>query len=287
MQSREVITLDVEGSSIRLLTAKNGAVEKFELDDLSPGQVKDGLIMDPAGVGVVINGLFAKAGVPKQRVITCMTGLRAIPRRLTLPKLPNNVLEGAIRREARREMPLSPDELYLSWQILEDKGTNLDIYLLGVPRDLLDSQIQALRAAGIKPQVMDLKPFALIRAVNEKDVAIGDLETDSLDVMIVVNDVPQIMRTIALGEEDTLDKAQRLAEELRRTIKFHNDNQQDLALPDDAPVVLTGSLTNDPTLFNIVQSQMEHPVKVPEPPLRIPPGFPVATFMVNIGLALK
>ncbi|MSP13120.1 MAG: hypothetical protein EXR62_09195 [Chloroflexi bacterium] len=287
MQSREVITLNFEGSSIRLLTAKNGAVEKFELDTLSPGQVKDGMIMDPVGVGVVINTLFAKVGISKQRVVTCMTGLRAIPRRLTLPKLPANVMEGAIRREARREMPLSPDELYLSWQILEDTGSNLDIYLLGVPRDLLDSQVQALRAAGIKPEVMDLKPFALIRAVNMKDVAIGDLESDSLDVMVVVNDIPHIMRTIALGEEDTLDKAQRLAEELRRTIKFHNDNQPDLALPADAPVVLTGSLITDTTLFNIVQSQLDHPVMLPESPLSTPPGFPSATYMVNIGLALK
>ncbi len=287
MLSREVTTLNIEGSSIRLLTAKGNSVQRWAETPLEPGLVRDGLILDPRGVGTGIDGLFASRGVPKQRVMTCLTGLRAIPREITLPRIPTGQIEGAVRREARREMPLPLDDLYLSWQVLDQQGGQTRVYVLGVPRDLLDAQVEAIRAAGIKPHVMDLKPLALIRAVNEKEAIIADLEQHSLDVIIVVDDVPAIMRTIALGVESNEDKVRRLVEELRRTVKFHDDSHRERPLDPNTPIYLTGGLMTDTSVVEAIKVMSTRPVMIPTPPLTCPPDMPVPTFMVNIGLALK
>jgi Tfp pilus assembly PilM family ATPase len=184
-------------------------------------------------------------------------------------------------------MPLSLDDLYLSWQVIGEDGGQLRVYLLAVPRDLLDAQVLAIQAAGVRPHLMDLKPLALIRAVNQKDAIIADLEPDSLDVIIVVDDIPSIMRTIALSGDGVQEKVNRLAEELRRTIKFHNDSQKDKRLDPSTPVYVTGSLMGEAKVVEDIALLVERPVQRPNPPLECPPGMPVGKFMVNIGLALK
>jgi len=69
-------------------------------------------------------------------------------------------MEETISREARKEMPISPETLYLSWQSVPADDSLQRIYVLGVPRDLVDAHVEALQAARLVPYVMDLKPLA-------------------------------------------------------------------------------------------------------------------------------
>ena len=288
LRAREITTLNIEGSSIRLLTVKDKAVQKWGDMPLEPGLIKEGLILNPPGVGLVIRNLFASQNAPKKDVIISLTGLRAIPRFLTMPKMSPHLLEEAIMREARREMPLPLEDLYLSWQVIGEVGNQQHIYLLGVPRDLLDAEVQALAAAGIQPSVMDLKPLALARAVNREQAVVADLELDSLDVIVVADYVPVIMRTFSLEEGLGLEeKIERLADELTRTIKFYNDSHPESPFSPATTVCLTGALMGDRAPRNSFTRRVDYPVEVPDPPLEYSPDLPLAQYVVNMGLALK
>lgn len=288
LRAKEIATLNIEGSSVRLLTVKDKTVQKWGDMPLEPGLIKEGLILDPRGMGLVIKNLFASQNAPKKDVIVSLTGLRAIPRFLTMPKISPHLLEEPIMREARREMPLALEDLYLFWQVIGEVGNQQRIYLLGVPRDLLDAQVQALAAAGIQPSVMDLKPLALVRAVNREQVIIADLEPDSLDVIVVVDSVPVIMRTFSLEEGLGLkEKIERLADELTRTVKFYNDSHPEKPFSPATTVYLTGALMGDRAARNSFTKRVEYPVEVPNPPLEYTPDLPLAQYMVNMGLALK
>lgn len=288
LRAREITTLNIEGSSIRLLTVKDKAVQKWGDMPLEPGLIKEGLILNPPGVGLVIRNLFASQNAPKKDVIISLTGLRAIPRFLTMPKMSPHLLEEAIMREARREMPLPLEDLYLSWQVIGEVGNQQHIYLLGVPRDLLDAEVQALAAAGIQPSVMDLKPLALARAVNREQAVVADLELDSLDVIVVADYVPVIMRTFSLEEGLGLEeKIERLADELTRTVKFYNDSHPESPFSPATTVYLTGALMGDRAPRNSFTRRVDYPVEVPDPPLEYSPDLPLAQYVVNMGLALK
>ena len=130
-------------------------------------------------------------------------------------------------------MPLSMDELYLSWQTITAGGEAQQVLIVGVPRDVIDAEMQALRAAGINPRTLDLKTIALARAVNKEQALILNIEPSSFDIIIVVNGIPEVMRTIA-WQQDSLtgeDRVQRLAMNLELTVGFYNSHHSDTPLP--------------------------------------------------------
>src|SRR4030042_5562979 len=136
------VTLNITARSVRLLSVKGKQVEKWGSAPLAPGLVKDGFILQPKAVGAIISGLFKSTQAPKQRVITSLTGLSFTYRILSLPRTKPALLEEAIQRSARREIPLPLEELYLSWQAINGKHDELDFFVLGVPRNPIDAVIQ-------------------------------------------------------------------------------------------------------------------------------------------------
>lgn len=289
MFDRQVTTLNIEEHEIRLLVVGRGKVGKWASAPLTPGLISEGLVRDPAAVGSAIGELFASQRVSKRKVVTSVTGLRSISRVVTIPQVKPNLLESVVLREAKREMPISLDEIYLSWKVLGGRGNKQRVYILGVPQEVIDGHVEALREAGMKPRAMDLKPLALVRAVNRKNAIITNLEDGTLDIIIVIEDVPVIVRTIALGKESPAPekKHDRLAEELSRTIKFYNDSHREAGLHPDICVYPSGALADEPDVRETLQATTEHPVVALQPPLECPDDLPVGRFLVNMGLALK
>lgn len=274
---------------MRFILAKGKRVRDWGSVSIAPGLVKDGFITDPAKVSSAINTLFLEKKMPKSGVIASLTGLRSVPRMFSLPKIRSALLEEAIRNESEREMPVPLEELYLSWQLLGAKDSEHQFYVLGVPRNLLDTEVQTLAQAGIKPHIMDLKPLALARAVNREEALIIDLEPENFDLVVVVGGIPVIMRTVILRGEGMTpeDRTRQLTDELSRTVEFYNSSHPDHTLGSRTPAFLTGLLANDTTACELVKAAIDNPIEALAPPLECPPELPVAQYAVNIGLALR
>jgi len=218
-----------------------------------------------------------------------LTGQRCVPRIIDFPQMNLRLLKEAVPREMKREMPVPMEEMHLSWQIIRRDNGHLRVFALGVPRDVLGLQMEAIRLAGAKLQSMDVKPLALVRAVGRGEALIADLEPGSLDIIVVRGGIPATIRTVSLQREidTTEDKARRLGEELARAVKFYNDTHPEEPLQPSTPAYLTGSLAEAAASSGVVEASVGHPVEPLAPPLQCPADLPLATFMVNIGLALK
>ncbi|MGC9359154.1 MAG: type IV pilus biogenesis protein PilM [Anaerolineae bacterium] len=286
---RDVTTLAIEATDVRFLVSERGRVASWGSVELPEGLVTNGLVTNPVEMGTILDELFATQQLNRRRVVTALTGLCSIPRVFNLPKLQASLMAETIAREARKEMPLSLDDLYLSWDTLESRGEMQRIYLLGVPRDLMDAQVQALEAASIPPYVMDLKPLALIRAVAEPDAIVVNLEHASLDVILVRAYHPAIMRTFSLGGDNLSNEARldRLVNELVQTTQFYNDSHPNAMIPEGTPLYMTGSLLVGRDAREYVAVSVAYPVAANESPLQAPRDLPVAEYMTNLGLAQK
>jgi type IV pilus assembly protein PilM len=289
--SKETVTVNIEERNLRLLTAMGGQVQKWKEVPLDPGLVENGLIRDPGQVGSALEALFREQEAPKKGVITSLTviGLGSTSQIFDLPKMKPNLLEGAIINEAKRAMPVPVEELYLSHQVISESGDRQQVYVLGVPRDIVEAHISAFQMAGIQLKAMDLKPLALVRAVNQRNAVIADLENENFHVMVVRDAIPDITRSAVLHREafDLQQKARRLVEEVIRTIDFYNHSHPDRPLESSVPVFLTGGLTATPSVNKTIEAEMGYTVETPKPPLAYPEALPIHEFMVNIGLALK
>ncbi len=289
--SEETVTVNIEERSLRLLTAKGGKVQKWGQVPLNPGLVENGLIRDPAQVGLALEMLFGEHKAPKKDVVTSLTviGLGSTSQVLDLPRMKPNLLADAVSREARRVMPVPVEELYLSYQVIGERGDMQQVYVLGAPRDLVDAHVSAFQMVGVQLKAIDLKPLALVRAVNQRNAVIADLENESFHVVVVADAVPDITRSAVLHREglDPQQKARRLVEEVIRTIDFYNHSHPDKLLESTVPVILTGELTGIPSVYETIQAEMGYTIETPKPPLECPETLPLPQFMVNIGLALK
>ena len=69
------ITLNISNSSIRILSLKGRRIIKWGSLALTAGLVQDGLISQPEAVGEAIDALFKSTKLPKEKVITGLSGL--------------------------------------------------------------------------------------------------------------------------------------------------------------------------------------------------------------------
>ena len=190
MLGRKIVTLDFDGRDIRLLVVRGKRPLRWSTVSVSPELMNQGVIQESERMGAGLARFLSVHKASRRRVVTSVTGHRSVSRLLALPEINPDLLDDAIRRKAKQEMPLPLDETYLSWDVVRQEGDQILVYALAVPRLVIDRQVETLRAAKIKPGVMDLKPLALIRAVDQSNAVIVNLEEQGIGVIIVVGGVP-------------------------------------------------------------------------------------------------
>jgi type IV pilus assembly protein PilM len=288
--AKKVTTLFIRDTGINLLVMKGGQVEKWASLPLEPGLVSQGLIVDEAQVADKVKQIFKETGAQTKKVITALSGHDSLYRILTMPELPDAVLPEAVRREAKRTIPTPLDEVYFSYQRLTTltKGESR-IFLVTFPRNLVDALIRTLHQAGIKPRILDLAPLALCRIPDEPRAVIVNARLDHLDVMVIADRLPQVIRRLSLpGEAESLEERLPLiAEEFNRTIAFYNSSHMENPLDSTVPVFVSGDLAEKPEAWQAVVSQAGYSVSPMPSPVELPEGFNPNEFMVNIGLAFK
>jgi Tfp pilus assembly PilM family ATPase len=287
--NRTYVTLNINANDIRAFSMKGGRVKKWGSTPLAPGLVRDGLILQPNAVAEAIHLLFETMKIPKKRVIVGVTGLSFTYRILSLPKMAPELLDEAIQRAAKREMSLPVEELYLSWHDYGERDGGRDFFVLGVPRNLVTAVVETLTAAGIKPYIMDLKPLALARAPVKNDAIVVSMEPECFDIVLSVNGTTEVMHAVTPKSEGATinDHVKQLTDELSRTVKYYNSNHSESPLSTDTPLLLTGQLSADSAVGELIQAEMEYPVKPLVPPLNFKPELPVALYAANMGLALR
>jgi Tfp pilus assembly PilM family ATPase len=283
------VTLNISNRSLRILSVKGRRVNKWGSAALSAGMVRDGLILQPEAVGEAIDALFKSTKVPKEKVITSLSGLAFTYRFLNLPRMKPAFLEEAIRRAAKKEISLPLDELYLSWQPVPGQEDEPTFFVLGVSRHLIDTMIRTLMVAGVEPYLMDLQPLALARAANRGDAIVANLEPECYDIVIIANGLPAVIHTISpRGEGATLeDNIQRLADELIKTVAFYQSHHPENHLSPATPLLLSGELAAEVTTHGLLQTEIEYPVEPLIPTLEFPADLPVASYATSMGLAMK
>ncbi len=283
-----LVTLNIETDSVRVVVCQGRRVRRWGTVPLESGLVREGLLTQPEAVGQAVKHLLSSLRVSGDRLVAGLSGFHAVPRVFTLPRIPRKLLEKAVIQEAKVAMPFSLDEAYLSWQTFAPTNGYQQVFALGIPRELLDAEVKALSQAGVRLRSMGLKPLALARAVNKKDAIIVNIEPDSLDITLVLQTVPQVIRSLPLKGNGQGQKVstEQVAEEVERTLKFYESGHQDTPLETRLPLVLTGQLSQDESLAQALTERLDRPVEAFAPPIRYPSHFPLAYYAVNIGLAL-
>ncbi len=239
-----MVTIDIEDTSIRIMTVTGRRVQTAASLPLEPGLVHDGIVINPVTVGHRIGELMAAQGISEKRAVVSISGIHSIYRVVNIPKLPQKLMNEAAQREMERLMPVSLDELYTSWQAISMSDIETAICLVGMPRNTVDAMLDTLRQAGLQAEAMDVRPLALARVVDERDALIVNAQPTGFDIVVMVAGIPELLRSLPFPADTASpdEKIDEVKEELERTVAFYNSNHKGSEINNSMAVFVSGEL---------------------------------------------
>jgi type IV pilus assembly protein PilM len=288
--AKKITALFIRDDSVNALVVDGPRVEKWASAPLEAGLVTQGLIADEEKVALAIRDLFKQNGLRGGKVVTGIAGAGSLYRIITLPEMPDALLGEAVRREARRVLPISLDEVNLSYQAVPAavKGER-KLFLATYPKNTTEAMIRTVRRAGLDPYLMDLAPLALARVPDEARSIVVSVRANQADIIVVEDRLPQLIRVLSLPSEASslAEKLSGVAEELTRTVIFYNSSHGEKPLNQSVPLFVCGELADDPATWPQLAGRLNFNVALLPTPLEHAEDFPANEFMVNMGLALK
>ncbi|MBI4310450.1 MAG: hypothetical protein HY681_01605 [Chloroflexi bacterium] len=291
-----LLTISLEGTSLRVLAFRGGKAVAWIVLPFNPLFIRNGFVANPEALATVVRNALNSKGLLQKgflarlrpwRVAAAFPSFQSASRVIAVPQAKGVNPAGVIDREARRWMNFTPEDHYLFWQEVSRSGAQRQYFALSVPKTPLQTFINTLRLAGLSPSKIVLKPQALASLVTHERAVLANVENNSIDIAIVVNGVPMVMRSVFLGNEllNSETAAPRLTEELNRTITYHNDTNRDAPIPEQAPIYLSGALASDRDVMEAVERDAGLKCLTARLPVDLPPDYPVHQLVVNAALA--
>ena len=287
--AQKVVTLYIDDTSIRLLVTSGKRIKKWADVALDPGMVKNAVVLKQEEVAAKIKQLFKVRKIGSKKVTPGISGLHCLTRPIILPQMPKDMLEEAVRREANRVLPVSSEQLYLQWQSIPAPEGKLQVFLVAIPRTAADALFNTLRLAGLKSDLMDLKPMLLARMVNDTMAVIVDVQPNEFDIVIMGVGIPQPIRTVPFSNEALSwpEKISQIKDDVSRTIEFYNTNNPETPLAATLPVLTSGELAGEAEQCQALSDGLSRPVLPLSPPFESPDGLDPNLYTANMGLVLK
>jgi len=288
---RRGMAFTIESMTLRMLIFSGKKIESWYSVPLSGNMAREGLIVTPEAVGSVMAEAIQENAIPKGGVITAVPSMGSATQTINLPGVKKGNIKEMVSREIRRSMPGSQDVDFVYWQMLPENGgqKQQQVYVLAVPKSNVVGVVDACRAGGVTLKGIELKPFALARAVDCKDGIIVHSEVDGIEVVIVERSFPALFRSIPVKDASPSPEmaCQNLLRELPFTIDYYNRSYPDAQLGPEVAVYVSGELALDPKLAIDLTETTGREVIGVEPNVECPPNFPLAQFLTNVGLMMR
>jgi len=170
--------LDLSDVSLKIVQFKENAgkffISSFVKHNIPDGLVKEGVVEKENELSSIFKKAFIKpSGLPfKGREVICsLPEEKVFIRVIQLPKMKKEELSNAIKWEAEAHIPLSIDEVYLGWQIIDTSKDidHFDILIAATPKYIIDKYLSFLRKVNLIPIAFEPESLSVVRSLMKKD----------------------------------------------------------------------------------------------------------------------
>ena len=161
------VALDIGSSSIKLVEAA-GEKAGYRLVNvgilpLPPTAVQNNMVAEKDVVVKTIQSLIQANGVKSTQVVSAVPGRAVIIKKVQLPAQEQAELEANVEFEATNVIPESLENVNLDYQVLNyvDDGSRMEVLLVAVKKEIINSYTQVIQEAGLTPAIMDVDYFAM------------------------------------------------------------------------------------------------------------------------------
>jgi type IV pilus assembly protein PilM len=283
---RGSVGLDLDGAFVAAVQAQDGRISRAASMELPSGVITDGEVADVERLTESLKTFFKENDLPT-RVRLGVSNQQIVVRHLELPQIEEEAeLAAAVRFQAAEAIAMPLDEAVLDYQVVgqatsAEGSPRLRVVVVAARQAMIERFVDGVRAAGLKPEGIDLNAFALVRALAKPagqlapaaEGEFGGLSDQLACVYCHLGGVTNL--AVAVGSNclftrplstDWTDQgdhvASALAEEIRLSIDFY------MAQPDARPVgevQLSGPGSTHEGLAEQLSGLIHLPVAVADP----------------------
>ena len=192
-----MLAIDVGARSIKLVKLHKMR-SGYRLDNygvtLTPkDSVVNGEILDPQAVAVALMKVLKESGIKERRAIVAVTDQKLIIREISVPLMEEKELLSGIKWEAPKYVPYNLEESIIDAKKIEefeekDGNKMMRVLLVVTPKNTVYQYIEVLKRVKIIPRVVDVVPWANIRAFDSylSDKKEGDGEESVIDIILSI-----------------------------------------------------------------------------------------------------
>jgi type IV pilus assembly protein PilM len=168
---KPLVGLEIDPGAVRAASVGSGlAIKEHAERVLEPGIVRDGEVADVEALAAVLRDLFADAKFDK-RVRVGLASQRVLVRPMDLPPIEDaGELDVAVRFHAEDALPMALEGTVLDYVPLgivdTPDGPRTRVILVAARKEMVGRLLAAVRAAGLRPEGIDLAAFGMVRALS-------------------------------------------------------------------------------------------------------------------------
>ena len=230
--AKTIVGLEITEEGVRaaeVTTGRGARVVAFGSVPLPPGAAKDSEVFDADAVVIALRQLWSRAGIKGRNVVLGIGSRRILVRDYTTQALRPDLLAQALPFQVQDLLPVPAEQAVLDFYPTSQEGDQVSGLLVAAVAETVDELVTAVSKAKLTVDVVDLAPFALVRAVGStltagETVAALHLGDHTTYVVVVRDGVPQFVRIIPM--EIVTDAVRR-----RAAIAEANDAPDDAEAP--------------------------------------------------------
>ena len=213
----KVVGVDIGSRFIKVVQVEPGRapgtwqIVKAAVGPTPPDAVRDGIVMDQAGVAQALRALMQSENIDANAAVAAISGASVIVRHIKLPRMAESVLRRSVRFEAAKHISSNVDDSMIEFEItgaVPGEDDKMSVMLVAAPIDMVESRLAVLTQAGLEPVGVDIEAFALQRALVDLSptrpgegttLALLDIGATTTDVNIVTNGLFALTRSIPIA----------------------------------------------------------------------------------------
>ncbi|MBI5530172.1 MAG: type IV pilus assembly protein PilM [Candidatus Doudnabacteria bacterium] len=171
---------------------------------------------DVEKTAILLRQVCDKARVTTSKAITALPTFSVFSSTINLPAMSKKDLEGAVKWEARKVIPLPLDDMILDWKIIDEfqeesalklagpaeAKKNIKVFLTGAPKRLVEKYTDIFKIAGLNLLSLEIEAFALSRSLvgaSQATVMLVNMGAVTTNISVIVKGMPYLNRSIDVG----------------------------------------------------------------------------------------
>jgi type IV pilus assembly protein PilM len=211
--SRSVVGVEIDAYEARVIemsgTVAVPRLLRIGRKALPAGTVKDGKLLKPEQLTVVLSALWQELNIRTREVLLGVNNQDVIVRFANFPRVAPDKMDNLIRYQAQEFLPIPVNDVELDYVIIgeEKQGDTprVKVLLVAAKRNMIYEFLNSFEAANLKVRDIDMSTLAIARLLSTADqkstCALVNVGYEQTNILILHGSNPQLARSLMTDQD--------------------------------------------------------------------------------------